>query len=157
MIIITTPVYALRASGQIKAFLDHFAFQFMVHRPNPKMFSKSALIISTGKGHGMNKAMQDISTSLEYWGISKIYKFGKALYATNLKEVSEKRKLKIEREINSLSKKIYKEVPFVKPNIRTKIKFNIYRIADSKGLGGSQYDREYWNQQGWYKKQRPWN
>lgn len=46
VIVFTTPVYVLRTSGQMKALLDHFAFQFMTHRPNAKMFSKIAVIFN---------------------------------------------------------------------------------------------------------------
>jgi multimeric flavodoxin WrbA len=39
LIVFAYPVYALRAPGQVKALLDHFAVHWMVHRPKSEMFS----------------------------------------------------------------------------------------------------------------------
>ena len=44
--IITSPVYSLQISGQLKNFIDHMSYNF--HRP--KYFNKKALIITTTGG-----------------------------------------------------------------------------------------------------------
>lgn len=41
ILIFTTPVYVYHATGQMKAFLDHYGWRWMVHRPEEKMFSKT--------------------------------------------------------------------------------------------------------------------
>lgn len=40
VLILTSPVYVFHATGSMKAFLDHFGYRWMVHRPEEKMFRK---------------------------------------------------------------------------------------------------------------------
>ncbi len=47
LIIMTSPVYACDVSGGLKVLLDHLCYMWMSHRPNPKMFQKTALTIVT--------------------------------------------------------------------------------------------------------------
>ena len=60
LIIFTTPVYAYHVPGQMKAFLDHFAYRWLVHQPNGEMTKKQALVISTAAGAGMKTTVKDI-------------------------------------------------------------------------------------------------
>jgi len=106
LIILASPVYLFHITGQMKVFLDHFGFQFMNHRPNRSMFSKTALVVSIAAGAGMGSAIKDMAESLRYWGISRIYKFGFAVLASNWDEIAEKNKQKMYRTIKKLSNKI---------------------------------------------------
>ncbi|WP_242850641.1 flavodoxin family protein [Clostridium lundense] len=63
-IIVTSPVYSMAESGQVKAFLDHFACIFMCHKPLQEMFSKTAFIISTTAGAGIKYTLKPIERSL---------------------------------------------------------------------------------------------
>ena len=38
LIILASPVYVFHATGAMKAFLDHYGYRWMVHRPEEKMF-----------------------------------------------------------------------------------------------------------------------
>lgn len=155
LVILTTPVYALRVSGQMKALLDHFAFLFMTHRPIARMFSKTALIVSTGAGGGTNPAIKDIATSLLFWGMAKTYKFGKAVFAADWEGVPAPKKQKIVQKINALSGKIRKNIGRAKPNLITKLLFYAFRVFHIK-MHISEYDVRYWQENGWLQKQRPW-
>ena len=155
IVVFTTPVYVLRTSGQMKTLLDHFAFLFMTHRPNPKMFSKIAVIFSTGAGGGTKSAMKDISTSLKFWGMAKIYKFGTAVFASEWNQVSEKKKQKIEQKSKSLIKKIRNKIGRVKPGLSTKLLFSLFRLFHKK-MKVCENDVQYWENSGWLKKDRPW-
>jgi multimeric flavodoxin WrbA len=154
LIILASPVYVFHVTGQMKALLDHLGFQFMSHRPNKFMFSKTALVVSTAAGGGMRTAINDMALSLSYWGVSKIFKFGYAVYATGWEDVAENRKLKIERKIKNISRKILSKSKKIKPSIKTKIIFSIFRMMQKKF--GIPYDKNYWKEQGWLDKKRPW-
>jgi multimeric flavodoxin WrbA len=155
LIIFASPVYVLHITGQMKALLDHFAFQFMAHRPNKSMFSKTALIISIGAGGGMDSTIKDISKNLSWWGISRIYTFGFAIRAVNFDEITAKNKLKMERKIENISNKIKSKVKKPKSSINTKILFYINRMIQKK-YGYSPCDNEHWKSNGWFGKNRPW-
>lgn len=50
LMIFTTPVYVMRTSGSMKAFLDHCFALWMNHQPDKRMFYKKAIIVSVGAG-----------------------------------------------------------------------------------------------------------
>ena len=72
VIILASPVYVYHATGQMKAFLDHYGCRWMVHRPEEKMFTKQAVCISTAAGAGMKSTNKDMADSLFFWGVPKI-------------------------------------------------------------------------------------
>jgi len=154
LVILASPAYVFHVTGQMKALLDHFGFQFMVHRPNKSMFSKTALVVSTAAGGGMNSAIKDVTLSLKYWGIGRIFTFGYALYAAKWEDVTEKNRKKIEQRAESISQKILSKATKIKPGIKTKIMFLIFRMMQKKF--GMPYDKNYWKEQGWLEKNRPW-
>lgn len=53
VLILTSPVYVYHCTGSMKAWLDHYGWRWIVHRPEEKMFSKRAVVISTAAGAGM--------------------------------------------------------------------------------------------------------
>jgi len=154
LLIFTTPVYAFHASGSMKAFLDHYSYRWMSHRPEETMFSKQAVCISTAAGAGMKSAIKTIKDSLFYWGVARIYSYGVAVGATSWNEVSEKKKEKIQDKIEKLATKIKKKHSKVKPSIKTKVVFLVMRHTQS--LAWNKVDNNYWMAKGWTDKKRPW-
>lgn len=154
LIILASPVYVMRVTGQMKTFLDHFAFQFMIHRPNKAMFSKTALVITTAAGAGMKPAIKDITTSLTYWGVGKIFTYGKAVKAADWQGVEDSRKKQIKQEVAVLSEKILKSIGHITPNLKVRALFYVMRFVQKKH-SFMPTDRKYWEKQGWLGKKRP--
>ncbi len=50
LLVFASPVYALRIPAQMKTVLDHFCCHWMVHRPDKKMFTKRAVILTNSIG-----------------------------------------------------------------------------------------------------------
>ena len=76
VIILASPVYVFHATAAMKAFLDHYGYRWMVHRPEEKMFGKQAVCISTAAGMGMKNANKDMADSTFFWGCARTYKLG---------------------------------------------------------------------------------
>lgn len=155
LLIFSSPVYVYHTTGQMKTLLDHFGYQWIVHRPNKTMFKKMALVISTAAGAGMKSTNKDISDSLFFWGVGKIFKYGKGVAAINWEGVNENNKQKISEDVERISNKILKCSKNVTPGIKVKMLFNIMRRVQKKG-GFNPADYEYWKDQGWLEKSRPW-
>ncbi|MCH3963365.1 MAG: NAD(P)H-dependent oxidoreductase [Clostridium sp.] len=155
LMIFASPVYVFHASGQMKALLDHFGFQWMVHRPNKTMFSKIALVVSTAAGGGIKSTNKDIVDSLTFWGVGRIFTYGKAVAAVNWQGVSEKKKAGIKKDVAKLSAKILRKSNNVKPSTKVKILFYIMRFVQKK-FTINPVDKEYWQNQGWLGNKRPW-
>lgn len=155
VLILASPVYVFHATGAMKAFLDHYGYRWMVHRPSGEMFKKQAVCISTAAGGGMRSTNKDMAHSMFFWGIAKVYQYGVGVRETAYERVDEKIKTKIDRKTTALAKKIkIREKRQVQPGIRTKAFFFAMHLVQRNGFNPS--DRDYWIEQGWTKKVRPW-
>lgn len=154
VLIFAVPVFVFGIPGYTKSFLDHFAYQWIVHRPNEKMFSKQSIIITSSAGSTNKYAIQTMKQNLTFWGISKIYALGIKSYCYDWKEF--KQTNKYTKKMKKLSEKIYSNFrKAIKPNIKVKYWFFIIRMLNKKGIF-SESDREYWKNKGWLQKERPW-
>ena len=154
VIILASPVYVFHATGAMKAFLDHYGYRWMVHRPEEKMFTKQAVCISTAAGGGMKSTNKDMADSTFFWGVGKTYKYGIGVAAVSWDAVSEKKKNQIEKKTTALAEKIKNTSGSVKPSLKTKIFFSVMRLVQKKGWNA--VDSDYWKEKGWTERKRPW-
>lgn len=154
VIILASPVYVYHVTGAMKAFLDHYGYRWMVHRPEEKMFRKQAVCISTAVGAGMKSTNKDMADSTFFWGVAKTYKYGIAVFETSWARVNSRVKRRIDKKTTALAKKIKKNQRKVKPSIKTKVYFNVMRMMQKNGFNKA--DGDYWKEKGWMGKKRPW-
>lgn len=154
VIILASPVYVYHTTGAMKAFLDHYGWRWMVHRPEEKMFSKQAVCISTAAGAGMKSTNKDMAHSTFFWGVAKTYKYGIAVMETSWDRVNAKKKQKIEKKLDSLANKIKAAQGHITPSVKTKMFFSVIRQMQKHGL--NEADASYWKRKGWTEKKRPW-
>ena len=155
VLIFTSPVYVYHTTGQMKAFLDHYGWRWMVHRPEEKMFSKQAAVITTAAGAGMKYAIRDIADSCFFWGIPVTYKFGRAVKAVNWEAVSPDMKMSIDFALEKIAGKIKSRYGNVPVPLKTRGFFRIMSLMQKNGWNKA--DMDYWNTKGWTGKKRPWN
>ncbi len=154
LIILASPVYVYHVTGAMKAFLDHYGYMWMAHRPEEVMFKKQAVCVSTAAGAGMKSTIKDMEDSLFFWGVAKTYKIGFAVKAVNWAGVTEKNKLKIERKVNAVAKSIRRNDGKVKPGFKTKAFFFLMHLLERNGWNKA--DVNYWHEKGWCGNKRPW-
>ena len=143
LIVFATPTYVDNIPGHLKSFFDHFGFLWMLRRPNGIMFKKRAVIIATTDKLSFKNTIKEIKKNLNWWGISNIYSCG----------ININNKLNID---NSLEK-IYIKVINSKIKIKyiTKKRF-IYSLRQIKKHPENEYDYNYWMDNGWLNRKRPW-
>ena len=154
VLILTSPVYVYHCTGQMKALLDHYGWRWMAHRPDEKMFSKQAVVVSTAAGAGVKSAMKDMADSSFYWGIPQTYKLGMAVRATDWESLSPKMKDSIDAKAESIAKKITKRYGKVPVSLKTKGFFKIMSLLQRNGWNKA--DADYWKEKGWTGSKRPW-
>lgn len=154
VLILTSPVYVYHVTGAMKAWLDHYGYQWMVHRPEETMFQKQAVCISTAAGGGMKSANKDMADSLFYWGVPKIYTYGLAVRATSYAQVGEKMRAAIDKKMTRLAAKIKRNEGKVKPGLKTRGFFTVMSRVQQRG--GLDIDSSYWKEKGWTGKKWPW-
>ena len=76
LIVFAYPVYVLRTPGHVKSLLDHLGVHWCAHRPNPRMFDKTAAIITQSIGAPNNGAQNDVKTSLNWLDVPRVKKIG---------------------------------------------------------------------------------
>lgn len=161
LIVMASPAYVFHTTGAMKAMLDHFAYRWIPHRPAKEMFTKRAVIITQALGAGEKSALKDIKDSLSWWGISEIYTTSFKLMSEVIwNNLPQKKQNEIKNKMHKLANKISK-IDFTKPGktgFVAKMKFYIVRMMQSDlGKKDPQYrDYNYWKDNGWLDKVRPW-
>lgn len=155
LIVFAYPVYVMRAPGQIKSLLDHFGVYWFAHRPDPKMFTKTAVIITQSIGAPNGAAQKDVKTSLEWMGVSKIEKIGfRMLEGVIWDEISESRRRKFEKKARAFARR-FDNLPPVKKSLKNRLYFQIGKKMQERVLKELPDDKEpgpdlqYWIDQGW--------
>lgn len=154
VIILASPVYVFHATGAMKAFLDHLGWQWMAHRPKGIMFGKQGVCVATAAGAGVKSTLKDMEHSLFYWGVGRIEKLGMGIAATDWDGVSAKKKVVIEKKASAIAARLRSRAGRVTPSLKTKAMFGIMRMVQKHGW--NPMDVDYWKEQGWLGRDRPW-
>lgn len=158
LIILTSPIYALDISGQMKAMLDHLCFMWLTHRPNPAMFNKIGLTITTTAGAGLGHATKTLRNSLNFWGVKRIYSMKNVVAASKWSEVSAKKQAKIQKNTVAMAKRIIKVSRKIE-SLPTPIfqRFMFFMMTGMmKKNTWNLHDRSHWESHGWLTGSSPY-
>lgn len=153
VILMTSPVYALHLSGQMKTFLDHYANMWMVHKPNGSMFRKQAVVISAASGPVYRSALREMKDSLDFWGVARTYKMGFTLMEISWDRLSPKLRQKIVRQAERTASRLRRGVSG--PGLKARFLFHAIRLAQKYAWPDSP-DARWWREHGWLGRERPW-
>jgi len=156
LIVFAYPVYVLRAPAQVKALLDHLAVHWMVHRPDPGLFAKRAVILTNSVGAPNGAAQNDVATSLTWLGIPSVHKLGFGLMEGVIwEELSVRRRQMIEAKTRKFAEKFRENRPG-RIGVKHRVLFAICRAlhqGTAKRENPLSLDNAYWLKMGWIKKQ----
>ena len=155
LLVFTTPTYCMSLSAPLKSFFDLFFTNWMPHKPKAYMFGKQAVIFSTAAGKGTKNALKEVKKNLHHWGISQIDSFGIHVQAMAWSGVSEKKKLKIDKALKKIIRKL-KTKEKMKVTLKVKFLFFIMAKMHKAGYSASEAEKLYWQEEGWLEKKRPW-
>ncbi|NLI39022.1 MAG: NAD(P)H-dependent oxidoreductase [Clostridiaceae bacterium] len=155
VIIIGSPTYVMEMTSHLKGFFEHIFTAWLAHRPEPAMFSKIAVVVSTAAGMGMDGVTKSMAKQMFYLGVPKTYQIPFRVMASDWDGVSEKTKAKINAKTNKIAGKILSKKGRAKPGIRTKFIFLMMR-AFQKNNDYAPLDKAYWEDKKWLEKERPW-
>lgn len=152
LILFAYPVYVLRAPGQVKALLDHFACHWMPHRPKEELFSKKVVIITQSIGAPNGPAQKDVLTSMNWMGISHVKTLGFGLREGIIwEEISEKRKDQIKQKIVKFARD-YQGISQANMSLKIKGIFHLNKMMRKAILKNEKertLDSQYWIDKGW--------
>lgn len=154
LVVLTSPVYALDVSGSMKTMLDHLCYRWIVHRPDPRMFGKIGLTVSTTAGAGLGGATKAMRNSLRFWGVRHAFSMKLAVAAIGWNEVSEKNRMRMQRQAEKAADRVLRAAHRRFGSPVRRIAFLGIRSAMQKGAWNER-DREHWKEKGWLKGVNP--
>jgi multimeric flavodoxin WrbA len=157
LIILTSSVYGMDVTGQMKTLLDHLCYQWMSHRPNAAMFRKIAVTITTTAGVGSTHATKTLTNSLKFWGVKRIVSAKYAVGAMKWEEVTAKNQHKIETLIRAKARKVeyyVKRRDTLPVSPFTRFFFWMMQKMMKKN-DWNLTDRNHWEKMGWLNKANP--
>ncbi len=155
LLVFTSPVYALRVSGQMKALLDHLCCHWIVHRPEREMITKRSVILTNSIGASNRAAQKEIKDSLNWMGVSSVKCLGFGLMEGIIwDELSETRRSKITGKTIALANK-FKSISPAHRSLKTRAFFVISRFLHKSVLKNESTpsaDNQHWIDKGWIKQ-----
>jgi multimeric flavodoxin WrbA len=155
LLVFAYPVYALRAPASIKSLLDHLCVRWMVHRPEERMFSKTAVILTNSVGAPNGSAQKDVKTSLSWMGVSAVYTCGAGMMGDVLWDSISAEHVNMLRHKTD---KLYRKVRNLKPRrhmaLRERAEFFICKRLHQTTLKSEEtpsLDNQHYLDRGWIK------
>lgn len=156
LLVFAYPVYALRAPASIKSLLDHLCVHWMVHRPNPKIFEKTAVIITNSVGAPNGSAQKDVKTSLSWMGVSKIYTCGAGMMGDIfIDKMTENHKKMLAKKMDKLAGKVSDIKPRKRKSLKVSMLFSMCKFQHKMVLKSEtqpSLDNAHYIENGWIKK-----
>ncbi len=126
LIIFCCPVWCFHVPGQIKSFLDHYGYRWLVHRPNFEMLEKQAVVIATAGGGGLKSAAKDIKDSMDYWGIARTHVVTQSVWGYFWNDMPDKFKKSFVKSLDKTAKKVEKYAKNLKPSLKVRLLYNMF-------------------------------
>lgn len=154
VLIMESPVYVYHVTSAMKAWLEHYGWRWLLHRPEESMFRKQVVCIATAAGGGQKSTCQDMADSASFWGAARIYQYGAVVRAMKWDGVTDKTRAKLERDTTALAAKIKADQGRKKLCLKTRLLFPVMSMIVKKRPDSADYD--YWKNKGWLEGKRPW-
>ena len=148
LIIFCVPTYVFHAPGQVKSFLDHFGYRWMVHRPDLSFMKKQAVIINTAGGGGMKSTVKDVKDSMDYWGVVRTHVISQKVWNYDWTTLPESFRREAEEKVRKTAKNVRKRAAHLTPCLKVKILFYLFRFLH-KNRKMTPVDDEYWMERGY--------
>ena len=153
LIILATPVFVGSCSSAMKAFLDHLAYMWLVHRPKESMFNKVGLILTTAGGSGVKTTTKLLKSNLFYLGVPKIYNYGITTMKMGGNYSDYNKKDVIQKQVKRQANRIKKSLNKRKVGLKTRFFFKLFGMTQKNGW--NKIDSDYWKEQGWLDRKKP--
>jgi multimeric flavodoxin WrbA len=143
LLIFCVPVYAFHLPGQLKTFLDHLSYRWAVHRADPAMLQKQAVIITSAAGAGMRRAEQDVRDSMNYWCVARTWGIRIASWGHDWADLPKRFQRKIDEKTKRTICKIKSHQTHLTPCPKVRMLYSFYRFLHLRRKMVP-IDDEYW-------------
>lgn len=156
LLVFAYPVYALHAPASIKSLLDHLCVYWLVHRPDPAFFAKTAVILTNSVGAPNTAAQKDVKTSLNWMGLSRVYSCGAPMMGDIfIHTLTDAHRKMLEKRMAKLAKKIRRLRPYRSMNAKVSLLFRMAKLQHKMVLkteASPSLDNLHYIRHGWLKR-----
>ncbi len=156
LLVFAYPVYALRAPASVKSVLDHLCVHWMVHRPDPLISQKKAVIITNSVGAPNRSAQKDVMTSLTWMGVSSIRTCGMPMMGDIfLDKISEKHRGKIDSKTKACADAVLSAAAPARMGLKVRLLFAFCKWQHSMALKHEEtpsLDNAHYIRHGWIRE-----
>lgn len=154
LIVFCTPTYVYHTPGQMKTLLDHFAYRWMVHRPDLSFLKKQAVILNTAGGGGMRSTVREIKDRTDYWGIARTHALSQKVWDYDWQSLPASFRRAAERKLQRIVRRVRRHAAHLTPSCKVKGLFALYQLLHRKQKL-AEVDDAYWKEKG-YTTGKPW-
>ena len=154
LIVFCTPTYVYHTPGQVKALLDHFAYRWVVHRPDLSFMKKQAVIIATGAGGGLRSAARDIKDSTDHWGVARTHVLIQRVWGYDWTTLPDSFRRAAAAKVEKVAARVRRHADRPAPSCRVRALFYLYRFLH-RSRKMTPVDDDHWQARG-YLTGRPW-
>lgn len=156
LLVFAYPVYALRAPASIKSLLDHLCVHWIVHRPEPVFFEKTAVIITNSVGAPNGAAQKDVKTSLNWMGLSRVYACGAPMMGDIfVDKMTEEHCRMLEKKMKKLADRVRNVRPHRRMGFKVWVLFQMAKLQHRMVLKTEEIpslDNAHYIKYGWIKR-----
>lgn len=158
LLVFAYPVYALRAPASVKSLLDHLCVHWMVHRPEPEVFEKTAVILTNSVGAPNGSAQKDVKTSMSWMGISNVYACGAGMMGDIFwDKISREHRQMLKKKTAKLARRVRKVKPRRHMSLKVSVIFAMNKMMHQAVLNGEKeasLDNQHYLRHGWIKQKK---
>ena len=150
VLIFATPHYgACSMSAPMKTLLDHLDFMVLHVSPHAEMFSKKAIVITTGAGSAA--AAKPIVKLLKRWGVNRVNSLCIRLFSDKWGNMPKRKQMKHENTLRKAARRLYKARKR-HPYLSVIAYYHMSKFVLKKYVGEGNYPYEVWKERGYFKK-----
>jgi len=131
----------------MKNLLDHLDFLVLPVAPREEIFSKKALVVTTGSGSA--GAAKEISGGLKHWGLNRVHKVGLRMFTDEWSSMPEAKQGRFENRLRKAARRFYQEKR-KSPYWGTIAFFYMSKFILKRYVGAAAYPYKYWQERGWF-------
>lgn len=157
IIFLDSPNYVMEMSGSMKNFLDHMAYRWVTHRPCGGMFKKVGVVFCSSAGAPAGHTARSLARQLKWMSVSRVYCFPFVSNAMGISDMKATKRVMLERKAARIATRVRQRSERAGASLRGKLFFYVFRkMQSSPGAAWNPVDRDWWVNQGWTGKTRPW-
>ena len=101
----------------------------------------------------MRRTLQDLQDSMNFWGMGRVARLGRAVHALTWDSVSPAMRSRLKRDVQKACRRLRVDRP-VKPRLYVRLMFGFFRRLLPRMNTAT--DLQYWEAQGWFSGHKPW-